>query len=492
MESIILQNNNHGLTVWTTSVFIVGNIAGGGVLALPKAVEDTGWIGFILIIVFGIFSTYTATLIGESWVIIQERYPEYRSHVPDPYPVIGEIAYGRKGRNIVNVVMNIYNYGSAVVYMVLAAGNIETLLSKVTEDISLCYWLIILAGVLAPLICLGTPKDFWPIGVGATFTTGVACILIIVQSLNDRDQNMPVSHSTTDPLKFSTSFGTMVFAVSGHSVLPTIINDMKKKEDFKKAAFLGYAIVLMMYMPTAVVGYMVYGENLNENIIKSVSAGPCAYTVEVLVTLHLLLGFIILMNPVCQQLEAKLGVPTAFTWKRCVVRPLIVISVLFIAESIPHFGSILSLVGGLTTTLLSYVFPCIFYTKLCKNDHVAGINITTSKPDIQKQSESHSLLESIDSTGSWQIREHTSTPIEDAAFVGRREYSITPVDVRRALLYNTRNSHEILIPLWQRVFSLEIILIGIVGGVAATVSAIIAIASPNSLSVPCYVHLQGN
>lgn len=47
------------------------------------------------------------------------------------------------------------------------------------------------------------------------------------------------------------------------------------------------------------------------------------------------------------------------------------------------------------------------------------------------------------------------------------------------------------IPLWQRVFSLEIILIGIIGGVAATVSAIIAIASPNSLSVPCYVHLQG-
>ncbi|VDI52424.1 Hypothetical predicted protein [Mytilus galloprovincialis] len=158
--TLIQENNNHGLTVWTTSVFIVGNIAGGGVLALPKAVEETGWIGFILIIVFGIFSTYTATLIGESWVIIQERYPEYRSHVPDPYPVIGEIAYGRKGRHIVNVVMNIYNYGSAVVYMVLAAGNIETLLAKVTEDISLCYWLIILAGVLAPLICLGDTKGF--------------------------------------------------------------------------------------------------------------------------------------------------------------------------------------------------------------------------------------------------------------------------------------------------------------------------------------------
>ena len=64
-------------------------------------------------------------------------------------------------RQIVNVVMNVYNYGSAVVYMVLAAGNIETLLSKVTKDISLCYWLMMLTLILAILICLGTPKDFW-------------------------------------------------------------------------------------------------------------------------------------------------------------------------------------------------------------------------------------------------------------------------------------------------------------------------------------------
>jgi hypothetical protein len=37
-----------------------------------------------------------------------------------------------------------------------------------------------------------------------------------------------------------------------------------------------------------------------------------------------------------------------------------------VAESVPHFGAILSLVGGSTTTLLSYILPCLFYLKLCK------------------------------------------------------------------------------------------------------------------------------
>ncbi|XP_063402412.1 uncharacterized protein LOC134686669 [Mytilus trossulus] len=303
----------HGLTIWTTAVFIIGDIAGGGVLALPRAVEDTGWIGFVLIVVFTLLSTYTAALIGKCWVIIQERYPEYQSHVPDPYPIMGEKTYGKTGRHLVTLTMNIYNFGSSVVYMVLAAGNIETLLNDVTKDISFCYWLMILTFILVPIICLGTPKDFWPIGVGATFSTAIACIFIVIQALKDNSHNKGTTvHSDVGIQKFSSAFGTMVFAVSGHSVFPTIITDMKKKEDFKIAAILGYGIVLMMYIPTAMSGYFVYGSNVDVNIIKSISAGPIAYVVEILVTLHLLLGFIIYMNPVCQQFEAKLGVPKEY------------------------------------------------------------------------------------------------------------------------------------------------------------------------------------
>jgi vesicular inhibitory amino acid transporter len=37
---------------------------------------------------------------------------------------------------------------------------------------------------------------------------------------------------------------------------------------------------------------------------------------------------------------------------------------LFVAESIPNFGSILDLVGGSTVTLLTFVFPPTFYLLL--------------------------------------------------------------------------------------------------------------------------------
>ncbi|CAG2219084.1 SLC32A [Mytilus edulis] len=286
-----------------------------------------------------------------------------------------------------------------------------------------------------------------PIGVGAT--------------LKDNSHNKGTTvHSDVGIQKFSSAFGTMVFAVSGHSVFPTIITDMEKKEDFKIAALLGYGIVLMMYIPTAMSGYFVYGSNVDVNIIKSISAGPLAYVVEILVTLHLLLGFIIYMNPVCQQFEAKVGVPKAFTWKRCIVRPLIVLVVLFIAESVPHFGSILSLVGGSTTTLLSYVFPCLFYMKLCKS---------SGNKTVDPSSSSH--------------RVEFSAQNDDAPSSSKQNV--------QAKFDPQPSSELILIPLWQKVLNIEIICIGIIGGLAATVSAIIAIATPDSLSVPCYVSLNG-
>ena len=41
-----------------------------------------------------------------------------------------------------------------------------------------------------------------------------------------------------------------------------------------------------------------------------------------------------------------------------------VAALLFIAETVPSFGAILNLVGGSTVTLLTFVFPPLFYMKI--------------------------------------------------------------------------------------------------------------------------------
>ena len=96
-----------GLTVFTAAVFIIGEMAGSGVLALPAAIVGAGWTGFGLLILCCFASGYCGTVLGRSWAILRERHDEYKGHVRYPYPAIGEKAYGRWASLAVTICINI-------------------------------------------------------------------------------------------------------------------------------------------------------------------------------------------------------------------------------------------------------------------------------------------------------------------------------------------------------------------------------------------------
>ncbi len=61
---------------------------------------------------------------------------------------------------LVSVEVNLF--GTAVVDMLLASENIQSIIENNFDvDISFCYWLLLIAMVLIPLTWLATPKDFW-------------------------------------------------------------------------------------------------------------------------------------------------------------------------------------------------------------------------------------------------------------------------------------------------------------------------------------------
>ncbi len=88
----------HGLGIVTAAIFLAGEMAGTGVLALPAAMIGTGWAGLMLIVLFTLNACYSGTRLGMCWVILEERYPEFKGIIRDPYPTIGEKAVGRWGR----------------------------------------------------------------------------------------------------------------------------------------------------------------------------------------------------------------------------------------------------------------------------------------------------------------------------------------------------------------------------------------------------------
>merc|ERR1711936_1183454 len=235
--------------------------------------------------------------------------------------------------------------------------------------------MIIVAVAMIPLTWLGSPKDFWPIAVGALLTTITACVLIIIQSLLDHKENTegniekkikptPVNYPAPDPILAFKAFASIMFAFAGASTFPTIQADMKHKGQFKYSAIIACTILFLIYLPMAAIPYYSFGERASDNIVLSIQDGPVRITVEIMLLLHLVSAFPILLNPPAQYFEGLMNIPIEFNWKRCVFRTFSVLVLLFIAETIPSFGNILGLVGASTVTMLTFVCPPYFYLRL--------------------------------------------------------------------------------------------------------------------------------
>ncbi|GMR60933.1 hypothetical protein PMAYCL1PPCAC_31128 [Pristionchus mayeri] len=427
-------HNAKGLGWVVTGLFVVGDLAGGGIVALPTALIQTDfYLGVGLMIVMTFIVTYTSYVLGKSWTTLTECWPEYRHHTRKPYAEIGFRACGRYMRIFVSIICNITQFMIAVVYILLASKNIQDAIKAFFGyDFSFCIVVIILGVCLLPLTFLKSPADFWWAVVIAMVTTSVAVILVIVGAVMDYGTCAP--YRGLPPFKVTNIFlalGTFLFSYGGHTAFPTIQHDMKTPADFTKSTFLAFSIMAALYLPTGIVGYLAYGDSLRDSVINSIQTIAIQQAINILITVHLILTLTIVFNPLNQEMEELFRVPQTFCWQRVLVRTGIMVVVVFVAESVPSFGPLLDLVGGSTLTLSSIVFPCIFFCF-----------VNARKKKMVETGEDHGV----------------------ATFAEVMKYNKT----------------------WILAMSAVTIVFGLIGGGAATFSAIVEITS-TKFEYPCYV-----
>ncbi|GBN01106.1 hypothetical protein AVEN_91218-1 [Araneus ventricosus] len=352
-----------GISVWTASIFIAGQMAGSGILALPSSLLAAGWSGIPLLIFLCLNALYAGICLGRCWSILEERYEEYRTKFRYPYPAIAYRAYGRKTKYFVSFCIDVNLFGVAIVFLLLSSQLIASVAKQF--GISFCYWIIILAAVLCPLTWLGTPDDFWPAAVLALVTTIVACIMLIVLIARDFSLAKYATYPPTNITKFFLAFGTIYFSFGGAASFPTFQNDMNNRDEFSKATTIGFVVILLLYLPVSILGYVVYGDTLRADVLQSISPSVIKGAIQVLLALHMAFAFLLVINPASQEFEEFFKISKDFGWQRVAIRSTMMLFSVFVALSIPKFGKVLNLVGGSAITLNASVFPCVFYYRLC-------------------------------------------------------------------------------------------------------------------------------
>lgn len=364
------DNSANGFKIGIAVVFIAGEMAGIGMLAAPWAVVNLGWMGFILLITFGIATAYSASCLGTCWLILEERYAQYRIYpIPDPYPTIAMHAIGRRTSYLTKACIHITLFGSATVYLMLIAQSAQKLFSGTHPEIDFSTWLFVFSVSLSSLMFLESPKDYCIVAVGALLTTMTSCYFILMQILLDermKEGSVTDTHkSALSANQFFLSFGSILFSYGGAASFPVIRFQMFKRDEFSRSVVTSFIILAILFGSIVVGGYIVYGHTIKPNILMSLGDSWLSYAAIILMAGHLILGFVIIVKPVSEQVESMFNTPQTFGFRRFVVRICLLLAMIALSESVPNFTNLVALIGCSTVILITFVLPSLFYLRLC-------------------------------------------------------------------------------------------------------------------------------
>jgi len=372
------KTDDEGLSVVTAIFFVVGDVIGAGVVALPYAMKLVSWIGIPMFIFCSSLMCYCGILLAKACAKMMEGLD--RSTLRDPYPRLGQTASGKGGKYITTVSLAINQVLTCIVFILLAGEIFLELFPSSPWDhftyrMQLRIWFCMCGVFLLPFTFLGTPKDFKGIGFLAMATSGLAVVMIAIMlgyisSYEvDNDKNLMLNGEG-----FLHAFGTVLFGFGGVSIFPTIQNDMKHPEKFVTSVTVGYIIISTIYVILPLAAYIILGDLIKEDLLTTFSYLELYFSNHLFRTMcmaaqacicgHVLCAFVLNMNPIYQQIEGSMGIPIHFCWQRVLNRTLWMIGILCVAVVVPAFGPVLSFVGGSFAALLGIILPVVFYARL--------------------------------------------------------------------------------------------------------------------------------
>ncbi|URE17144.1 amino acid transporter [Musa troglodytarum] len=337
--------------------------AGFGILSIPYAVSQGGWLSMILLLTIAVVCCYTGILL--------QRCMDSNSLVKT-YPDIGEIAFGHKGRILVSVFLYLELYLVATEFLILEGDNMEKLFPRKSFVIAGLKiggkqaFTLLGALVILPTTWLRSLDLLSYVSLG-----GVLASLVVVASVLWAGAVDGVGFHERGVLLNWTGIPTAVslyaFCYSGHAVFPTIYVPMKDRRMFPMVLFITFTLCTLNYSLMATIGYLMYGENLKSQITLNLQAGKLSSKIAICTTLITpFVKYALLVTPIACAIEDWLHV-SKHRLISLVIRTGIVITTVAVALSVPFFGYIVALTGSFLSSTATMVLPCVCYLKIFKN-----------------------------------------------------------------------------------------------------------------------------
>ncbi|KAG4920061.1 hypothetical protein JHK82_049016 [Glycine max] len=358
---------------WSSAFHNLTAMVGAGVLSLPFAMSNMGWgPGATVLILSWVITLYTL------WQMVEmhEMVPGKRF---DRYHELGQHAFGDKlGLWIVVPQQVVVEVGTCIVYMVTGGKSLKKVhdtLCPDCKDIKTSYWIVIFASVNIVLAQCPNLNSISAISFVAAAMSLIYSTIAWGASINkgieaNVDYGSRATSSADAVFNFFSALGDVAFAYAGHNVVLEIQATMPSSEDTPskkpmwRGVILAYIGVAFCYLPVAFIGYYMFGNSVDDNILITLERPAW-----LIAAANLFVFVHVFAMPVFDMIETymvtKLNFPPS-TALRVTTRTIYVALTMLIGICIPFFGSLLGFLGGFAFAPTSYFLPCIIWLKLKK------------------------------------------------------------------------------------------------------------------------------
>ncbi|KAK4497063.1 hypothetical protein PRZ48_011512 [Zasmidium cellare] len=360
------------LSWWRGGLIMIAETISLGILSLPSVLSRLGLVpGLILIVGIGIIATYTGYVIGQ----FRLRYPRVHSFADAGEILFEPLGWGKVGKEVFSA--------AQVIYAVFIMGShllTWTILMNSVTGHAACTIVWSVVG-LALFMLASIPRTLRSVSwlCLISFTSIVAAVFITMVDVGVNP--VPGAHpAATKTVEFSVAFNAVAniaFGYDSHTTFFTFISEFKDPRDFPKALYLLQAVDITLYVLVAAVIYSFAGDNVASPAINS-APNPLVRKIAWGIAIPtVLVAGVIYSHFASKTLYVRLFRNTRHLTARTPFSYGVWIALNFllwllawvIAESIPNFNSLLSLMSALFASWFSFGLSGVFWLFL----HWGGI-----------------------------------------------------------------------------------------------------------------------
>ncbi|XP_060530541.1 proton-coupled amino acid transporter-like protein CG1139 isoform X2 [Cylas formicarius] len=371
-DPVCNRNVEHPTSNFDTMVHLLKGNVGTGILAMPDAFRNAGWvIGLFGTLFMGVICTHCMhILVSCSHELCRRTQTPFLS-----FSDVVESAFktgppflqkcSKAARLLTNMFLFITQVGFCCVYFVFVAANLQEVVKHYYVDLGVHWYLVIL---LVPLILLNWVKSLkymTPASLFASVATVTGLVITFFYMLEDLPDISTVNaFSSLGQLPLF--FGTAIYAFEGIGVVLPLENNMKNPQDLRGwngVLNIGMTIVAILYTSVGFFGYLKYGDRavLGSVTLLLPSDEILAQSVRIMMALAIMLSyslqFYVPFNIIWPQIEIYFENDKAKWYAEYLTRTILVFVTFTLAIAIPNLGAVISLVGAFSSSALALIFP---------------------------------------------------------------------------------------------------------------------------------------